>query len=123
LKRLLAIVALLALAACARHDDLPSALVVMEPPVPTDFTVSTDDRISFDLSWNIDDPQSIVSYYRFYVAVPPYMQVARLDTTVVDRSVTLVTEDGLPAPWGMTFCVSSVTTENVESRPACLTAD
>lgn len=98
---------------------MPPALDVLEPPVPFNFSVATDDHIAFELDWEVDDP-SIVSYYRIYFA-SPYTTVALLDSTV-STSATIVTEDGLPIR-GITFCVSSVTTESVESRLVCQSSD
>jgi hypothetical protein len=117
--RKLCVITLLALAACARHESLPPALKVMEPPVPTNVSVETVDYVTFHLSWEVDDP-SVVSYYRLYWK-SAFSAVAPLDTTV-HTSAQVTTEGGLPVH-GIIFCVSSVTTENVESRLVCVPAE
>jgi hypothetical protein len=119
LKKLIVIAALV-LSACARHDDMLPVLEVMEPPVPANLTIVTDDYITFQIAWDIEDPTSMVSYYRLWAATP-YTSAAPLDTTVL-TSATIVTQDGLPIR-GITFCVSSVTTENVESVLVCEPVD
>lgn len=98
---------------------MPPALEVLEPPVPFNFSVTTDDHITFALDWEVDDP-AIVSYYRIY-ATSALTSPVVLDSTV-STSATVVTEDGLPIR-GITFCVTSVTPESVESRLVCQATD
>lgn len=111
---------ILAVVACARHDDLPAPLGVADPPVPQDFVVETADWITFTLSWDVADPSSIAEY-RLYWRFPttsPELLPETVDTTTVSITV----DPPIPAQ-GIIFCVSSVTLENIESSLVCGTAD
>jgi hypothetical protein len=116
------------LAACSRHDDLPPPLQLIDPPVPTNLTVETVDNITFFLTWDIDDPSVAREYYIYnQVEVLPgtWTPLTRLETSepVDTTAVQIQTDDGLPIPGTATFCVSTVTIENVEGSKACATAE
>ena len=108
---MVALVAIVVVAsACARHNDFPPLLPIQEPPVPQNFTVTTPDDQLYDLSWSVDNP-SLVAFYQIYTlnlftGLPE--PVDTTTTTAVQINV------GTPFP-GLTFGVSSITTENVES--------
>jgi len=107
----------LVLIACARHDDILPRLDVAEPPIPRNFLVETTDQITYHLSWEIDDP-SIVKEYRVYskfAGSSPVLE-GTTDTTVVEVNTQI------PIP-GVSFCVSAVTVENVESSLTCASAE
>ena len=78
------------------------------PPAPGNFTVSTSDNVTYDLSWTISDP-TVIRFYRLYWTVggPPNLA----DTTQA-TSVQLITT--VPTP-GIVFGVSSVSVGHVES--------
>ncbi len=116
----LVVVLILMLSACARHDDLPPPLNVTVPPMPQDLVVETVDWITFTLSWNIADP-SIVKEYRLYWRFAS-TSVELLPETVDTTTVSISVDPPIPAP-GIIFCVSSVTTENVESSLVCGAAE
>jgi hypothetical protein len=116
MKKLL-FVGILILCSCSRHDDLPPALDVLEPPVPTNLTVETTDYITFQLSWQVDDP-SVVSYYRVYSRFE-FSSPALEDTT---RFTSVQVSSPIPVP-GVIFCVSAVTIENVEGLLECKAAE
>ncbi|UCH83441.1 MAG: hypothetical protein JSW50_13430 [Candidatus Latescibacterota bacterium] len=118
MSRLLLVISLsmVVLAACSRHDDPPPALPIVEPPQPTNFTVTTQDSVVYELSWDVDDP-TVVSFYLLYSQVDIPFAGLQVDTIPgTSAQVNL----GLPLP--VTFCVSSVTFENVESLLTCATA-
>ncbi len=116
--RRLVVIAMLAICACARHDALPPALEVVEPPAPINFTVETIDNITYQLSWQVDDPTAIVTYFRVYSKFD-YSSPAFEDTTSL-RSAQVSTIIPLP---GIIFCVSSVSDAHVESRLTCGSAE
>ena len=113
MKRFIVILGLV-LVACAQHDEILPPIDVAEPPTPMDFTVSTSDFIKYHLSWTIDDPSSIVREYRVYSMIPGYTPV--LQGTTDTTAVEIDTQVGVI---GVSFCVSSVTVENVEGHLVC----
>ena len=99
------------LSACAKHEDLPPMLPVSAPPLPTNFTVTSADAITFDLSWSVDDPAS-AAYWNVWLVDPLTLQPGLLDST----SVTNVTINlGVSLP-GAVFGVSTISVENLESE-------
>jgi len=108
---------ILVLVACAQHDDILPRLDVAEPPIPRNFLVETTDQITYHLSWEIDDP-SIVKEYRVYSQFGTSSPVLEgtTDTTAVEVNTQI------PIP-GVSFCVSTVTVENVESHLTCASAE
>jgi len=88
-------------------------LPVDTPPQPTDFQVSTQDSINYDLSWDVGDP-TVVNYYRIYTQVLIPFVGERTDTT---SSTSAQVNLGAKLP--VQFCVSSVTFQNVESGRTC----
>ncbi len=127
MKRLI-IISILVLVACSRHDDLPPPLQLADPPVPTDLRVETVDNITFLLTWEIADT-SVVREYWIYSqveilpgATTPLERIAT-EESVDTTAVQIQTDDGLPLPGIATFCVSSVTIENVEGQKACAKAE
>lgn len=124
MKRLIVVLALFVFAACARHDDMPPPLSVTNPPMPQNLSVTTNDSQTFDLNWDIDDP-SVVANYRIYTQVTIIGQTLPIEYQgSVDSNYAQVIFDA-PVTGGtiVTFCVGSVTVENVESRLACATAE
>ncbi len=124
MKRLIVVIALFVFAACARHDDMPPPLGVTGPPVPQNLTVTTADNQTFDLNWDVDDP-SVVANYRIYTQVTVLGQPFPTEYQgSVDSNYAQVIFD-TPATSGtvVTFCVASVTVENVESGLVCATAE
>lgn len=116
MKKLL-LIGILVFCACAKHDDLPPAIDVIEPPVPADLTIQTTDFMTFQLSWTVDDP-SVVAYYRIYSRFDFSSPALEDTSTVTSVQVTST----IPIP-GVIFCVSTVTLENVESVLVCETAE
>jgi len=106
------------LAACAQHGDILPPIDVAQPPVPTDFSVSTADYVTYHLSWDIVDPSSLVTEYRVYSLFPGYDPVLQgtTDTTAVEINTQVQV-------LGISFCVSAVTVEHVEGRLACASAE
>lgn len=110
--------------ACARHDDMPPPLAVTTPPVPQNLTVTTVDNQTFDLNWDVDD-SSVVDYYKVYTQVTVLGQPFPMEYQGdVESNYAQVIFD-TPATSGteVTFCVSSVTVENVEGQLACAMAE
>jgi hypothetical protein len=109
MKKLLFLIPLILLS-CTKHNDFPQSIDVVEPPVPTGFTVAMPNLGEYVLDWDVADPAA-VSYYRIYI-YSPYTGPEVFDTT----SVSEYSKDlGIPLTeliWG----VSSVTFENVESK-------
>lgn len=115
-----AIVFMLLLGACSRHDNLPPMLVLPagDPPTPVFFPVSTTDSITFDLDWTVSDPSN-VSHFRVYTIIPLFgipLQIIE-DTTPGETSSMSKTTTPIPGVpvTDVTFGVSSVTTGNIES--------
>jgi hypothetical protein len=113
LKKTIAIFFALFVAACATHEDLPPPLDVIDPPVPTNLQVQTEDLLTYDLAWTISDP-SVVKEYRVYSSFAGQTPV--LEGTTDQTSIQVVSPVAVE---GISFCVSSVTIENVESRLIC----
>lgn len=121
MKRLI-VIALFVFAACARHDDLPAPLDVQVPPLPQNLSVSTADNQTFELDWDIDDP-SAIDQYGIYTQITLLGQAFPLEYQgFVDTTYAQVIFD-TPVTSGtaVTFCVTAVTVENVESSLACET--
>jgi hypothetical protein len=108
MKKLLPIIFLL-IFACSKHDDPPPQISVIEPPIPTNFTVTSPTPGIFDLSWDVGDP-SAVNYYRLYYLDPFFSQLTFADTT----AATSIQFDVGAAITELMWGVSSVTVENVE---------
>jgi len=104
----MAAIMLIAVVSCSRHEDLPDPLPLVTPPMPS-LTVSTPDSMTFNLSWTVSDP-TVVNYYRIYTIIP--LIGTQIDTTSATNAV--VGPLGTVFP-GLTFGVSSVTFQNVES--------
>jgi hypothetical protein len=113
LKKLVVILGLV-LVACTQHDDLLPPIDVTEPPTPANLTVSTTDFVIYHLSWQIDDPSSVVKEYRVYSMVTGYAPVLQgtTDTTAVEINAKVPV-------LGVSFCVSTVTVDNVEGHLVC----
>jgi len=107
----LALVAAAVLAsACSRHDNFPPMIPVQNPPVPQNFTVTTQDNVTFDLTWSVNNP-SLVAYYRLFTLNPLTGAAEPFDTTSVTNVQVNI---GAEYP-DIVFGVSSITTEHVES--------
>lgn len=100
----------LVVGACSRHSgDFPNPIGVEAGSAPRNFAVTTGDNILYTLTWEISDPTT-VSYYRSYVFLGQQL-LRGPDST----SVTTVQYDfGAPVQ-NVTFGVSSVSVDNVES--------
>jgi len=113
---------ILVLVACAQHDDILPPLDVTEPPTPRNLLVETTDHITFLLSWEIDDPSSIVKKYRIYSEfegfAAPVLE-GDTDTTAIQVS----TQVPIPPVLALGFCVSAVSEDSVESRLTCASAE
>jgi hypothetical protein len=123
-KRLIIVITLFVFAACARHDDMPPPLSVTAPPEPQNLTVTTNDNQTFDLNWDVDDP-SVVDHYAIYTQITVLGQQLPIEYQGdVDGTFAQVIFDA-PITGGteITFCVASVTIENVESRLVCAMAE
>ena len=108
-----AVLLIVVVSACARHEDLPAPLTILgvpivAPPTP-DLSVSTTDSLTFILTWSVNDPTGVVSYYRVYTMIP-FLGTIIDSTLVANAQVDL----GVVLP-GLEFGVSSVTLQNVES--------
>lgn len=103
-----ALLIVVVVSACARHEDLPAMLPLVTPPTP-DLSVSTSDSLTFILTWSVSDPNLVVSYYRVYTMIPLLGTIID-STSLVNAQVDL----GVVLP-GLEFGVSSVTFQNVES--------
>jgi hypothetical protein len=108
----------LVLVACARHDDPLPPIDVVEPPAPKNLIVETTDQITYHLSWEIDDPMGVKKYFRVYSRFQSSSPA--FEDTTSTTAVQVVAP--LPIP-GISFCVSTVTHENVESRLLCEPAE
>jgi hypothetical protein len=119
LRRVLFTICLCALflAACSRHDSVLPQLPLADPPQPTNFQVSTQDSIVYDLSWDVADA-TVVNYYRVYTQVLLPFFEAQVDTTSF-TSVQVNLLSKLP----VSFCTSSVTFQNVESLLTCASGE
>ena len=106
-----AVLLIVVVSACARHEDLPAPLSLVTPPKP-DLIVSTVDSLTFNLTWSISDV-SVVSYYRIYTMIPLLGTTVdeTADETIMNATVGPL---GVVVP-GLEFGVSSVTFQNVES--------
>lgn len=115
-KRFIVILALV-VTACARHDDVPPPLEVMTPPTPKNLVVETVDQLTYDLSWEIDDP-AVVKEYRIYSEYGT--SGPQLEGTTDTTTIQVISPVALS---GLVFCVSAVTLENVESALTCGTSE
>ena len=111
---ILMLLALVAVAACDVEPPLPAMVQLVTPPVPQNFTVTTQNSVDFDLDWTISDPTLVVKFYRVYTIVPILDIASQTFVDTIPRSSTSFSTQILPIP-GTTFGVSSVTDENVES--------
>jgi hypothetical protein len=109
--RKLFVLAGLLLCACAEDLPFPPAIVGVRPSEPSNLSVTTLDDMVFTLTWTVSNPAT-VQFYRLYSLDPIFGQPVFADTTAVD-SVQVVTP--IPTP-GIVFGVSSVSTDNIESR-------
>jgi hypothetical protein len=104
-------VAVLLVAGCSKHSDLPSPLGFITPPTPTNINIVDDGGGAYQVSWSIDDA-AIVSYYRLY-------SVTVFGTSYVDSTAS--TEIGVIFPYqaaGWVVGVTAVTVENIEGAMA-----
>jgi hypothetical protein len=113
-KTLIVILCALALAACENREDFPPQYDIDIPPDPTNLSVTwVQARSQYDLTWEIDDPDQLVSQFFVYLSSglePP-------DTI----GTTTTTSFSFAWPFelsGLTFGVTSVSEQNVESDPA-----
>ena len=111
------VIFVLFVAACSKHDDVPPPLEVMTPPTPKNLVVETVDQLTYDLSWEIDDPAVVKEYriYSEYGSSGPVLEGTTDTTTIQVISPVAIS--------GLVFCVSAVTLENVESPLACATSE
>ncbi len=106
----------LALSDCSKHGDMPAQLPIIVPPVPGNFTVDSCSNGVYSLSWDVSDP-AVVSHYRIYT-VDSYFGPSFADTTsATSIQITIINLPGVCVP-GLTWGVTSVTIENIESRMA-----
>jgi hypothetical protein len=114
-KKFFVVFALL-LVACSEDLTLPPLLtdVLVVPPAPGNFTVTTSDNMVFDLDWTISDP-TVVKFYRIWWELDGFS--APIDTTVATSWTNMDTDFRFPIPVpGIFWGVSSVSVDNVESR-------
>jgi len=107
------VIFVLLVAACSKHDDVPPPLEVMTPPTPKNLVVETVDQLTYDLSWEIDDP-AVVKEYRIYSEYGT--SGPQLEGTTDTTAIQVISPVALS---GLVFCVSAVTLENVESSLTC----
>lgn len=98
--------------ACTSHEDLPPQLNVVTSPIPSNFTVTTSDDITFTLNWTISDPTT-VAYYNLYFN-NPVAGFEFVDSTST-TSAQITTQVAFP---GAEFGVASVSIGNIESSIA-----
>jgi hypothetical protein len=110
----LSIALVLLLAACSADLTLPPEIDGIVPPAPENFTVTTTDHITYDLSWTISDPTVIRFYRLYYVAGGPPV----LADTSAATSVQVTTN----IPF-IVFGVTSVSTDDIEGPAVFATAE
>jgi hypothetical protein len=92
-------------------------LDVVAPPAPDSVTVETVDHSTFQVSWEVTDPSSLVRYYNIY-RQSEFTPLALVDSTSA-TSVSIPTENNVVIPGVVTFCIGSVSDDHVESRLTC----
>jgi len=116
-KAILVILITLALVACDKREDFPPMFSVVNPPQPYNLSVTQPTSTTYDITWDIDDPDQIVKEYWVYLVTglgPP-------DTigTTPSTSFTWSTPFSVS---GLLFGVTSVTDQNVESNMSTVQA-
>lgn len=108
---------LLVLTGCEKREDQPSVLDVTPPPRPFNLEIVKTSTTIYTLTWQIDDPSTVVSEYRVY-SINSFGPPDLLGTTdQLTAEIDTVVELG-----GLVFGVSAVTIENVESDVTSLAA-
>jgi len=101
---------LLVLLGCENREDFPPLLPITPPPTPTNFEVTSPGPLQYDLKWSINDPDGIVKEFWIYA----YSQISLPDVVGTTTDTTYLVETSFELP-GLTFGVSAVSTQNVES--------
>jgi len=109
-----ALLTVLALAGCPKHENFPTALDLVEAPAPSDFVITAlgrnvDGDYDYDLSWSISDASNL-DRFRLYLVSPgvPSELVAEPTTTNLPISLPFDAE-------GLQFGLSTVSTGLVET--------
>ena len=106
--------ALVVLAGCPKHENLPTALDVVTAPVPSSFVISSlpptpQGNYPYDLTWTTSDP-SVVDRYRLYLVEGGFVPELLAEPTNNQYSVSLPVN-----AVGLHFGLSAVSTGGVES--------
>ncbi|HEX6790981.1 MAG TPA: hypothetical protein VF247_06700 [Candidatus Krumholzibacteria bacterium] len=118
---LLAVCAALAgvLAGCPKHENLPTALDVVEAAAPDSFKVTAhgidgDGNYDYDLTWRIAD-SSVVDRYRLYLVGAGFTPELVYETTPSETDALALPVTLPYNGQGLQFGLSSVSTGAVES--------
>jgi hypothetical protein len=106
---------LLVLGGCPKHENLPTAIDVVEAPVPSTFVITApagpdpQGNYTYDLSWTTTDPGATKGY-RLYLVEGGF--VPELLAEVTGNQLT----QSLPVnAVGLHFGLSAVSTDNIET--------
>ena len=98
------------LAACEKREDFPTELDITPPPVPFNLSISTPSQTQYDMTWEINDPGSIVKEYYVYL----YTGLTLPDSIGTSTTTSFSWTSPFPIS-GIAFGVTAVTDQNVES--------
>jgi hypothetical protein len=116
-KTIIIILCAMALAACESREDFPTELNIAPPPQPFNLSITTPTQTQYDLVWEIDDPNLIVDEYYIYL----FTGLGPRDSLGTSSNTTFTWTSPFPIA-GISFGVTSVTVQNVESKPEIETA-
>ena len=109
----------LGLGACKKHENLPTALELVEAPAPSDFVVTSlgvngSGTFDYDLTWTVSDATN-VDHFRLYLVGAGFAPELVHETTPQETS-DLALPVTLPSnAEGLQFGLSTVSTGSVES--------
>jgi hypothetical protein len=116
-KKALLVLGVILIVGCETREDFPPLLPITPPPSPTNLVVESYDPLEYDLTWQIDDPNSDVREFWVWA----WSDITLPETVGVAVDTFFCAETNFQVP-GLVFGVSAVSDQNVASNLASAAA-
>ena len=113
MKKVLLVLGVILIVGCEKREDFPPLLPITPPPGPTNLVVESYDPLEYDLTWQIDDPNSAVREFWVWA----WSDITLPETVGVAVDTFFCAETNFEIP-GLVFGVSAVDSQNVASSLA-----
>ncbi len=117
MKKVLLVLGVILIVSCEKREDFPPLLPITPPPAPTNLVVESYDPLEYDLTWQIDDPNSAVREFWVWA----WSDITLPETVGVAVDTFFCAETNFQIP-GLVFGVSAVSDQNVASSLAIAAA-